>query len=136
MSLRPGHNLGQRPESVAAALKERDEVTKSILDIQAQLGDRDKRGPGGQRMTEQAYWQWRKGSTYALTQLQKRALELKAYLREQNAPAIPPSLTTAESLLRAAHGAMKKLAREVDLDPDERTVLDALHSYLTNGKTA
>jgi hypothetical protein len=49
--------------------------------VDVQLGDRDKRGPDGERMAGGDYWAWRKRAVGAKVHLERRINELRRWIK-------------------------------------------------------
>lgn len=67
------------PESIEEAITRKNALGVDILNIQAQLGNRDQT-INGQRMESIDYWQWRKRAMTALHSKMEELRRLKDYL--------------------------------------------------------
>jgi hypothetical protein len=62
----------------------RREVVQQLKDIDLQLGDPNRTGPGGQRLSDNDYWTWRKKATAAKRMLEHELSTLNAERRAEN----------------------------------------------------
>ena len=130
----------QEPSSVAEAEKLKLDLIDRVSDIQAQLGLRDKLDAEGRRLSSDAYWDWRRRAVGALkashSDLRRLNAWIKAARRREMERVADVDLDDPRSLIKAAYNLFKKLvADEVELDPDEQAVVDALREHIDRSAT-
>jgi hypothetical protein len=121
--------------SMDAALSERAELVKEAMDIQAALGDRNKVGPDGKRLSDHDYHEWRRRAQYALAARQRRMHDLKEHVRKlrQQTTLVESGVsdTSDRGLLKSAYELLRKLAKEgVDFDTQEQAQMDVFRAHL------
>ncbi len=71
-------------QSIEEAERLKAELADMQVDIQTQLGDRDKHHPDGSRFTSNEYWQWRKKASFAMACGVKQLRFLKQWIKNYN----------------------------------------------------
>ena len=137
-----------RPRTVQEAEERIVRLRGEVMDIECQLGDKNRQGVDGARLSQMAFGEWRQRAKWSARQ---RAAEIRylqvwiarreynrveaAYRRMKLDPEAP------ESLLAANYRVLRSLARErrVTFDQEEQAVIDATSRYFgpivtANGK--
>lgn len=137
-----------KPSTIQEGKERIARLRGEILDIEAQLGDRDRKGIDGARLSQMAFSEWRQRAKWSARQRGAEIVYLQlwiakrqhnrieaAYRRMQLDPESP------DSLLAANYKVLRCLARErrVAFDEEEQAVLDATSRYFgpivtANGK--
>jgi len=140
--------LFDKPSTIQEARERIIRLRGEMLDIEAQLGDRDRKGIDGARLSQMAFSEWRQRAKWSARQRGAEINHLRWWIakRERNQieglyrrmkldPEAP------ESLLAAGYKVLRSLARErrVTFDQEEQAVIDATSRYFgpivtANGK--
>jgi hypothetical protein len=129
------------PESITDAQQRLAEIKTLRLDLQTQLGDRNRTHADGTRMSSTEYHQWRGRATRALNGAiaEQRQLQtwIKQHLAEMKQEPSDPSAIVAGAdpieLLRQAYMLLVALqAQGAKLQPKEEVLLARIRIYLTN----
>lgn len=111
-----------------------------VQGLQAQLGDRNRTNGEGNRLSDHEYHAWRSRANVALRHMLERQRGLKEALKTARRRFNPDTmlateLKTPEALIHAALATLRKLSGEVEMEPEEQRVIDALDVYLrTHGR--
>lgn len=126
-----------QPTTRAEAEERRRASIERVQDIQTQLGNRN-REVDGVRLNDRDYWAWRAKATFALKCENVELRNLNAWLKAHNSAAQNAvarrdlsdfDLKDVFQALLAAHNLLQRLARETDLDEEERAVVDAVREF-------
>lgn len=137
-----------RPRTLQEARERIARLRGEILDIEVQLGDRDRKGIDGARLSQMAFSEWRQRAKWSVRQRGAEIVYLQVWIakREHNQieglyrrMQLDPE--SPESLLAANYRVLRSLARErrATLDEEEQAVVDATSRYFgpivaVNGK--
>lgn len=124
------------PTSLEEAEDLQIQLLTDILEIESQLGDKDRRDESGSRLYGKDYWTWRKRANDARIAKVKQRAKICKWIKEQNmgkrkereeevaASGFGPLLVDIADLLH-------KLAAEgVEFDEPEQALIDALDTYV------
>jgi hypothetical protein len=127
-----------KPMTVQEAKERIARLRGEMLDIEAQLGDRDRRGVDGARLSQMAFAEWRQRAKWSARQRGAEIVYLQVWIakREHNQieglyRRMKLDSESPESLLAAAYKVLRSLARErrVTFDLEEQAVIDATSRY-------
>jgi len=74
----------QIPQSMAEAVREKDESVDLMQEIQTQLGDKNRLRSDGARMSSDEFWAWHQAAKVKLRHVTSRVRFLKAWIREND----------------------------------------------------
>lgn len=137
-----------RPRTIQEAKLRIAALRGEILDHEAQLGDREKKGKDGVLLTRMAYAKWRQKTKWSMRVRGEEIDYLQWWITKREANQIEGLYRrmrldpeNPESLLAANYRVLRSLARErrVTLDEEEQVVVDATSRYFgpiltANGK--
>lgn len=137
-----------KPATVQEAKERIVVLREAIMDIEAQLGDKDRKSGDGARLSRMAFSEWRQRAKWAVRQRSAEIAYLRWWVakREHNRieglyRRMELDAGCPESLLAANYRVLRSLARErrVAFDAEEQAVIDATSTYFgplvqANGK--
>lgn len=105
----------EEPKSIEEARLWREALIQEIGEINLQLGNPDRKGPGGVRLSGKEYWTWRRSAIGAKFARETRLSYLKRWIRDHVVEAHAARLEDLnphdpKSLLRAAYTALKHVS--------------------------
>jgi len=111
-------------DELAMLEMERVQLIAQKNDIQAQLADKNRLGPGGVRQTPEEYHHWRRRAVTALAKIEADIATNKAKLHAVTR-AVVTMPSDAVGLLRSAHLLLTRLRDDgVELSPEELKVIE------------
>lgn len=118
-------------------------LVEKKMELAGQLADRNRTGADGGRMESREFWQWHKRCSYALrcteVSLMKLNVELKKLKRAAQGQAdsargaIPLDPFDEKSLILNAYLVLHRLAKDVEIEPNEQAVINALRGFIHRG---
>lgn len=140
--------LFDRPRTIQEARERIARLRGEVLDIEAQLGDKDRKTVDGARLSRMAFSEWRQRAKWSARQRGAEIVYLQAWIAKRDHNQIEGlyrrmrlDAESPESLLAANYRVLRSLARErrVTLDEEEQAVIDATSRYFgpivtANGK--
>jgi hypothetical protein len=126
----------EEPASVEEAEARMAELVLDMREIEVQLGDRNRTGSDGQRLSSDEYHAWRQRASVALVYKQREYQLLKRWVRNRRRRATAEVLDVAPAgapgLLLQAWQLLRQLSREgrVAYQEGEWGFIDSIHSYL------
>lgn len=120
----------QKGMSLDGANERRAEITRDIQSIQAQLGDKQRSGDDGKRLSSDQYWSWRKVQQELLNGKLEELRQIKTVIRDQRS-SVATEYYSAREHIQNLHSILVNLASEgVDMDEDEQERITAANDYL------
>ena len=137
-----------KPATVQEAKERIATLRGEMLDIEATLGDRDRRGVDKARLSQMAFNEWRQRAKWAMRNRGAEIAYLQMWIARRQSNRVEGAYRrmkldpeSPDSLLAAAYRVLRSLIRErrVTLDEEEQLVVDATSWYFgpilaVNGK--
>jgi hypothetical protein len=123
------------PTSLEEAEDMQLRLLTAILDIESQLGDRDRKDVNGERLWGKDYWDWRKRANDARIAKIKQRAKVKKWIKDQTVGKRELLIEEAANqglgnLLSNVSELLHKLAAEgVEYDEEEQAIVNALDRY-------
>jgi len=133
-----GSETFEEPTSPEEADSRRAELTSDVQDIQAQLGDKQRQGDDGSRLSSREYWTWKKRAQHALNQKLEELRAIKLWIKEhRQAAGNEWPATEAVTHVYNLNGILVEIQSDgVDLEDEAKVKIGAAQEFLRRTKTA